>query len=161
MISADFFLEAPAPDRWGPGATTVSKSKLNVTKLQTLRAAALPGRTHLQAAIALAALAHDELLAFGTGGGEQLNDAEMGLVLTALRAVTKRLAVTFEPPYRNFSTFKSYWLRNNGYNSWQARRAMLEELFEPLHTTLVRMEEHTFDAGRSRLASCRSGLATG
>lgn len=146
VISADFFLEAPAPEPWDFGATTVSKPKLDVAKVQTVRTGPRPGHTDLEVAIALAALAHDELLAFGTGGGEQLTDTEIGLVLTALRAVTKRLAVAFEPPYRNFSTFKSYWLRNKGYNSWQARREMLEQLFEPLRTTLVRMEEQTFDA---------------
>jgi hypothetical protein len=140
VIPLDFFVSDDT-DPWLPAGMGALKALVD-----QLRAGALDGRTDLEAAIALAALAHDELLAFGTGGGQQLTDPQIASVLVALRAVTKRLAVTFDPQFRNFTTFKTYWLRNDGFNSWHARRTMLEELFEPLHMTLVRLEENTLDA---------------
>ena len=70
----------------------------------------------------------------------------MAVALLALRAVTKRLGLDFDPPYRNLSTFRSFWMRNGGSGSWQTRREMLEDVFEPLHLELVRREERTFDA---------------
>ena len=129
-------------DPWSP--TTVQS--FDASLVASLRKGPLSNRTDVEAAIALAALVHDELLAYGTGGGESLNDGEMASALTALRAVTKRLGVDFDPPYRNFSTFRSFWMRNDGYGSWQARRDLLEGLFEPLHLKLVQFEERTFDA---------------
>ncbi len=146
MIPQDFF-ESPelaelAANSWGP---SLAGDRFNVSLVRSLRARPLENRTDLEAAIALAALVHDELMAYGTGGGERLSDDEMGLSLSALRAVTKRLGVAFEPPYRNFTTFRTYWLRNEAHGSWQARRDLLETLFEPLHRELVRMEERTFE----------------
>jgi hypothetical protein len=41
---------------------------------------------------------------------------------------------------------KTYWLRNDGYGSWQARRELVGDLFEPLYVNLLRMEEQSFDA---------------
>jgi len=129
-------------DPWSP--TTVRS--FDASLVASLRKGPLSDRTDVEAAIALAALVHDELQAYGTGGGESLNDGELASALTALRAVTKRLGVDFDPPYRNFSTFRSYWMRNDGYGSWQARRDLLEQLFGPLHMTLMRLEERIFDA---------------
>jgi hypothetical protein len=94
----------------------------------------------------MAALIHDELQAHGTDGKESLNDAEMSTALLALTAVARRVGVTFEPPFRNFTTFRSYWIRRGASGSWQARRDLLEDLFGPLHRELVRLEERTFDA---------------
>lgn len=114
--------------------------------MSSIRAGTVEGRTDVEIAIGLSQLVHDELVAFGTGGGESLNDAEIASALSALRAVTKRLGLSFEPPFRNFTTFRSYWLRQDAYGSWQARRDLLEELFEPLHHQLIRIEERSFDA---------------
>jgi hypothetical protein len=120
-----------------PFAATYSPSKFDIALINSLRAGPIEGRTDLEVAIALAALVHDELLEYGTSGGQQLADDEMATALAALRAVAKRIGLVFEPPYRNFTTFRNYWMRNDGYGSWQARRDMLDELFEPLHLELA------------------------
>ncbi|MCW2091003.1 hypothetical protein [Rhodococcus sp. KB6] len=140
MIPQDFFTSSDDPT-WGR-----QSPKFDMSMMTKLRVGPIPGKTDVEVAIALASLAHDELQAFGTGGGEQLNDRQIGAALTALRATAKRLGVPFEPPYRNFTTFKSYWVRNDGHGSWQARRDMLDQIFEPLHSKLVAMEENSFDA---------------
>ena len=43
----------------------------------------------VEAAMALARLVHDQLTAYGTSGGESMNDYEMTQALMALNAVTK------------------------------------------------------------------------
>ena len=112
-----------------------------------LRKGPLPDRSDVEAAIALAELVHSELEAFGTGGGGSLSsNDDIGLAVIVLRSVTNRLGVSFELPYRNFATFYGYWKRNGAEGSWQARRDMLDEVFEPLHLELLRLEERTFDA---------------
>jgi hypothetical protein len=113
-----------------------------------LRAGSIEGRTDFEAAKTLAGLVHDELLAYGTHGGEKLTDEHMMAALMALRAVTRRLGIEFDPPYRNLTTFRSYWVRQgaSGAGGWQARRDLLEELFGPLHLQLARIEEQAFEA---------------
>lgn len=51
-----------------------------------------------------------------------MTDAEMQRALTTIIVVTLRLEIRIDIPFRNFTTFKWYWLRNDGYGSWQARR---------------------------------------
>jgi hypothetical protein len=140
VIPQDFF--ALSQDPWGPSET------FDVELVGRLRAGPIEGRTDFEAAKALAGLVHDELVAYGTQGGEKLTDDEMVAALAALRAVTKRLGVDFEPPYRNFTTFRSYWVRKgaSGAGGWQARRDLLEEVFGPLHLQLARIEEQAFEA---------------
>lgn len=75
-----------------------------------------------------------------------MTDAEMQRAISTLLAVTTRLEILLEIPFRNFTTFKSYWLRNDGYGSWQARRNLLEATFEPLFADLFVREQHSLDA---------------
>ena len=146
MIPQDFFESAELAELVAnPWDSSLAEGRFNVSLVQSLRSRSLETRPDLEAALALAALVQDELMAYGTGGGQRLSDDDMGLSLSALRAVTKRLGVAFEPPYRNFTTFRTYWLRNDAQGSWQARRDLLETLFEPLHRELIRMEELTFE----------------
>ncbi len=88
---------------------------------------------------------HEELQAFGTSGGESLDDTEMATALVALRAVLRRLGVELDIPFRSFSTWRSYWLRQGASQNYQARRD-LQQIFDPLHNRLVRLEEATFEA---------------
>jgi hypothetical protein len=108
--------------------------------LRELRRQPLRDIADAEAAVALARLIHDELEAFGTGGGELLIDEDMREALLALIAVTGRLGLSFDAPFRNFTTFKSYWLKNDGYGSWQARRDMLSVIFDDLHDQLADLE---------------------
>jgi hypothetical protein len=95
----------------------------------------------LDAAMALVELVHGDLERFGTGGDEKLSDEDLVLALRTLRAVLKRLGIAFDVPFRSFTTFRSYWIKHNMSNSWQARRDYLDSVFDPIHQQLLRLEE--------------------
>jgi hypothetical protein len=58
---------------------------------------------------AVARLIHDELEAYGTDGGNGLDDADLRESLLALRAVTRRLGVEeHEVPFRDFTSFRNW-----------------------------------------------------
>ncbi|NKU56644.1 hypothetical protein GS881_25165 [Rhodococcus hoagii] len=69
MIADDFFKSA-RDDVWGG-----TKSKFDMALIKEIRAGSVAGRTDIEIAIALSQLVHDELQAFGTEGGQSLNDA--------------------------------------------------------------------------------------
>jgi hypothetical protein len=143
---SEFFVTHRRPDEWGVAGDMIEDQKFNHDLAQALRLAPPEGRSDLEVAIALAALVHEQLEAFGTSGYENFDDSDAALALVALRAVLKRLRVEFDPPYRNLSTFRLYWQDQGASNSYDARRGMLHDLFEPLHRELIRLEELSFDA---------------
>lgn len=57
--------------------------------------------------------------------------------LQTLRTLLKRFGMDdSEVPFRDFKSFRSYWGRNDAYGSWQARRDILHEIFDPIHDQL-------------------------
>lgn len=102
----------------------------------------------LEAASALTTLVHDELEEYGTSGQEQLSNSEMRECLMALRSVLHRLGVTdVTVPFRDFKTFRTYWLRNDAHGSWQARREILQSIFNPIHDELADREAQVLSGG--------------
>jgi len=90
----------------------------------------------------LARLIHDELEKYGTDGGVELVEGEMRQALLALRAVVDRLGVqNFDPPFREYSTFRGWWIRQGARGSWQARRDLLAAIFDDLHDRLADLEK--------------------
>jgi hypothetical protein len=146
--AADFFTEvretpSPNADPWDtPGSSLVFDHGL----ADQVRRGPIDGRADAEVAIALCQLVHDQLQRFGTDSSETLDDDEIGTALLSLGAVLRRLTISFKLPFRNFTTFRSHWIKNGASNSWQARRDMLDEFFEPLHLHLIRLEERTFEA---------------
>jgi hypothetical protein len=144
----DFFVETEEAtaqiDPWDPRTRLVQH--FNHDMVAKLRQRPHAEWTDTEVAVALCRLVHDELEAYGTGGGEKLTEDQVATAIRALVAVTKRIGVDFDPPYRDFSSFRNYWLRNDGYGSWQARRELLAQVFDPLYTRLLRLEEATFEA---------------
>src|SRR5579859_3380826 len=140
MPSPEFWNEYEADGPWGPE----SRRHLNVSLVESLRDGPLPDTSDVTAAEELLDLVWSELRAFGTGGGNVCEDKEIAGAVRALEAVTRRLGVPLELPFRDFATFRTYWLRHDGYGSWQARRDILEDLLYP-----TRKELETLD---SRLA---------
>jgi hypothetical protein len=114
--------------------------------LEQARRGPVPEHDDVTLALGLATLIHEELERYGTDSSQQLTEAQLALGVRALGSVTKRLAVDFDLPFRNFSGFKTYWLSHDGYGSWQARRVLLNDLFEPLHVRLMRLEEAMLEA---------------
>jgi len=149
MRADDFFIERvnteiPGSDMNGDPWTVITR--LDEELLDGLRRKPAAGRDDLEVGIALAQLVHDELESYGTNGQQRLDEQQVALAIRALSAVLKRLGVQFELPYRNFSTFRTFWMRNDCSGSWQARRDLLDERFEPLHHRLMRLEETTLEA---------------
>lgn len=146
MRPTDFFVEPDLSGRplVGPG---IGMSRLNEELLTRLRQGTVRDIGEVDAAIGLLDLVQDELEAYGTGGGQQLDDREIALAMSTLEAVTARLGCPLQLPFRDFTRFRSYWNRNDGYGSWQARRDMVEDLLAPTRAALRHVE-----AGSSRLA---------
>lgn len=137
----DYFAETDAPGTFG-GTTTDLREDL----LGQLRAGPVAGVDDLDAAIALTKLVWEELEAYGTSGGTRLDEVQIGLAQRALSATLSRVGITLDFPWRNFATFRSYWLKNDCSGSWQARRDLLETFFGPVQLELDRQEEVQFRA---------------
>jgi len=119
----------------------------NVGLVRELRAGPIAGSPDIEVAVALTRLVHDELEAFGTSGGENLNDREMREALLGLQAVVQRVGLTPPKlPFSDFKTFRSHWLREGASGSYQARRDILDLLFEDLHQRLADLETQGLSA---------------
>lgn len=119
----------------------MAHSVLDRDLLVRLRSGSDAKRSDVEVGVALLRLAHDELEAFGTDGSERKSEEEIRLVLRTSRRVLDRVGLSLDLPFSDFRTFKTYWVADDGYGSWQARRDMLNGLFEPVHLELTRRED--------------------
>jgi hypothetical protein len=123
MRPDDFFVDD------GPGGMFgVSTRSLNVALLEHLRRGPLKEWEDVEVAVPLTRLIHDDLERYGTDGGQVMTEQQMRAALLALRAVVDRLGIAgFEVSFRDFSTFRNWWIRNGarGSGGWQARRDLL------------------------------------
>lgn len=150
----DDFFEHSDDDDFG---VSFAKRRFRVELMRELRRGPLDTASDSEVAVALARLTHDELEAFGTDSSESLNNAQMRETLLGLRAVLDRLGIQqFDVPFRDFTTFKSYWLREGAYGSWQARRDLLNGLFETLHDQLTDMESRALTSSLADPVSPRA-----
>jgi hypothetical protein len=137
MRPDDFFVDDVVP-----GAFGLPSRYLDVELLTQVRRGPIPDREDIEVAVPLARLVHDDLERYGTSGNTEMTEHGMREALLALRAVIDRLGVTdFEVPFRDFGTFKGWWLKNDAYGSWQARRDLLSGIFDPLHDHLADIEQ--------------------
>lgn len=152
MQPDDFFVEVEtAPDVWG--RSTMGKLKLNRKLLDDIRKNTTSGIDDLSCAIPLLRLVWDELETYGTGGGQTLDDSEIEQAQRSLRAVLERLSVPLDIPWRNFKGFRTYWTSNDAYGSYQARRQILDDLFNPVQNELERQENAEFRASLAEATS--------
>ncbi|MCH9736963.1 MAG: hypothetical protein K0U78_20825 [Actinomycetia bacterium] len=142
MNQDDFFEEIETVNPWGGGSAMTTKLRRDL--LKELRVGPVPAVDDLDAAIALTQLVWNDLIAFGTGGGNILDDDELTLAQRALTATLDRIGISLKFPWRDLTTFKSHWIRNSCSGSWQARRDLLEELFAPVQAELDRQEDAQF-----------------
>ena len=117
--STDFFVEEAGHSPWGPG---IVETAFDQKLMKQIIAGSIERATDRDVAGGLLDLVQEELEAYGTGGGQQLQDPDIALAIRALESVTRRLGMPVALPFRDFSRFRSYWMRNDGYGSWQARR---------------------------------------
>jgi hypothetical protein len=136
MRADDFIEDVPSH---AFGVPSVS-ARFRVELARALRSGPVAEAPDVEIAVALTRLVHDELELYGTSGSQMLSEDDMREALRALHAVLGRIGIDVDVPFRDFSTFRTYWGRNDGYGSWQARRDMLEAIFGPLHDQLADLE---------------------
>ncbi|WAC51865.1 hypothetical protein [Frigoribacterium sp. SL97] len=136
MRTWDFYRpgEEVVSNAWGSEVT--QQSAIDVDLLEGLLDGPNPAHGDIEIVVPLARFVHDEYEAYGTHGSPLSND-DSRLLLRALKAVLERLGIdTFDPPFRDYETFRKYWRANDGHGSWQARRDMLHDKFDTLHEML-------------------------
>lgn len=138
MKEDDFYIETESSfGVWGQSTTT---REFNTELLEAIVQGPIPDHPDIEVSVALAHLARDEYELYGTSGSKLTNEDSV-LFTRALLRVLKRLGIeSFEMPFRDFDSFHKYWRRNGGHGSWQARREMVDGLFEPLHVLLDQRE---------------------
>jgi hypothetical protein len=141
MLPTDFLDNSE--DGWGNYAR-----RLDVDMLRVMQAGPHPTIPDAEAGVALAQLVHDQFTACGTSGDHELTDPEMRKALAALRAICGRLGAQYTVPFGDFAGFKSYWQRKgaSGSGGWAARRALLAEVFDPMHEQLEALEAQSLAA---------------
>jgi very-short-patch-repair endonuclease len=143
MKAADFF-RIEQDSTWSTNGDPWSSwhDVLDTGLIERIKRGNLDGVTDLDAAQGISRLAYQELLHYGTNQKEcKLDNDEMAEVLSALRAVLRRLGIGFRPPFRDFTGFHGYWSKHDMGYSWAARRGYLSELFGPLWEQLDGLED--------------------
>lgn len=116
-------------------------SGLDIDLLRRVRANEDVGHSDIELASALVRLVHDELERYGTDGDTRTDEREIRAAIRTARTLVERLGLELKLPFSDFGTFRSHWLREDGYGSWQARRDILNDLFADLHDQLARLED--------------------
>jgi hypothetical protein len=154
VIPDDLFLEDIVDDPWNAPA---GGRRANTEILDGLRRGQMRGVADLDAALALSQQLEWDFMAYGTGGGEVFNNTEVTLAIRALRATLGRLGIAFQVPFRDYSTFRTYWNANGAHGSWQARRDMVAGFIEPVLAQLFALQDRV-EAGSSIVEPALSAL---
>lgn len=155
MKFGDFFEETLDPaSPWGPSRTTAVKMDL----VRQLANGPLPGDDPLATAIALTQFVRGQYQSYGTDGKQQIDDVESREALRSLRAVLRRQGVDIDPQWSDFPSFRTYWNAHEGKGSWQARRDMLSDLFDPVLEALEADEDRASENSLARPVSPRNEL---
>lgn len=143
MSTLNLFVDVSVSNPWSMnGGEENWVSELDETLVGSLLNGSATDGDDISAATALLTLADSELRGYGTDGSNALNESQITLVLRALHAVCSRIGIYIEIPFRNFSGFRSYWIRKgaSGSGGWQARRNLIDELFNQAFEALESME---------------------
>ncbi|HEX5407975.1 MAG TPA: hypothetical protein VFX16_37395 [Pseudonocardiaceae bacterium] len=128
------------------GVSTASRT-LDLDLLTELRRGPIADHDDVEVAVGLARLVHDELEKYGTEGGQELTEHQIRESLLTLHALVRRAGIgTFDLPFRDYGTFKSYWKRIGCTNSYRARRDVLNDLLCPLHDQLTELEARSLSS---------------
>lgn len=118
-------------DAWG-----LRERKLNLELVDAIRTDTQTASSDATA-LALAEQIHSDLMAYGTGGGEELTEVEMKLAIRALTAACERLGVPLRVRFRDYTSFRTYWTREGASGSWHARRVIVSNLLDPVIDALT------------------------
>lgn len=134
----DFYKEAKFPKPFGAPTAL----KLDTGLLENIRAGNYIQASDLSVASDLLKLVWDEYRKYGTEG-ISVSGAEVALAQRTLISVLDRLRIEIDIPWRDFQGFRDYWIRHEAYGSWEARRDILSDLFEPIQNELDRRERQS------------------
>lgn len=137
----DFYKE----DKFPSAYAAASKPKLNTGLLEAIRTGKYSKASDLSVASELSKFVWEEYEKYGTKGGT-LSESEIVLAQKTLVSVLDRLQIQINIPWRDFQSFRSYWIRNGAQGSWQARRDILSDLFEPIQKELDWRERQSVQA---------------
>jgi hypothetical protein len=106
------------------------------------------GVSDREVGVPLVDLVHQNLVASGTGGADYIPSGGIRIALRALKAVLDRLGVPHDIPWRDYDSFKAYWIKEGaaGTGGYAARRAILADMFEPINAELEQLEGHALSA---------------
>ena len=124
----------------------LDRKELKQELIDTLFKESLADVDDLAALDALIRLVHDELTAYGTGGGNQLDDDEFEHVFRTTQRVGKRCGIEVPSlPFRNFAGFYGYWVKQNMKGSWAARREYVNDTFRSVEDAIYEAQERIWD----------------
>jgi very-short-patch-repair endonuclease len=152
MRASDFFIEEEDPewDLKGLDPERRMRSVLDVAFIDRLRGGPQAGVDDIEAAYGLARLANEELEEYGTRGIPRLSNEQITAALRTLRAVLRRLDITLDLPFRDFTGFRGYWSEQgmSGGGGWAARRGYLSGVFNAIFSRLDELDdERTTNSG--------------
>ena len=124
--------------------------------LSDLRSGPVSYVNDVSAAEGLCDLLEDELLGYVSSGRPSLSDREVTQVSRTLEAVTRRLGIPADLPFRNFTTLDVHTGRfpSSRTTSIQSYRQLVLDFFKPLRSQLAEME------GAAILRSKRGSMPT-
>lgn len=146
MEFEDFWVQVdPNPsDVWGS-----ARKRLNLGFVNQLASTS----KDLGQIIALVELARDEFIERGTSNQPRIDNSESKSLLRAVKHAAQRLSIPIDFPFRDFDGFYRYWLDNDAYGSWQARREIVNRIFDPVLDTLEDRQERAFMADLASAAT--------
>jgi hypothetical protein len=115
-----------------------------------MRSELLSSYDEVDAVVALLRTIQDEFTRYGTDSSEAFSNDDSREALVTLRVCCNRLGIAnLEIPFRDFGTFRTWWIDKGARGSWQARRSLLEDVFGKLAVSLDvlqmrRIERHIF-----------------
>lgn len=133
-------------------------ARLDTDRLRGLIAGPDPTHPDVDIALALLDLVRDELTAYGTGQEAQFSENEIRLAIRALERTATRAGVVLELPFRDCHTWRTYWLSKNASYSYQARRDLLSQLFDPPLAKLMAEQDRRLEARLATPVSPRARI---
>ena len=157
ISAADFWIAENDP------FAVVPVDVLDTDRLRALIEARDPeGHTDLDVTLALMDLVRDDLQHSGTegSGSGRISDIDMRVAVRALERSSERAGQPFKLPFRDHTTWKSYWIRKGaaGTGGWQARRDLLGDLFDESYASLMAAQDRALDSTLAEAVSPRERL---
>jgi hypothetical protein len=144
IMNYEDFFESNINDTINSWMTSQSDRKIRFDLVCNLKRGTIPGEDNLATALALTRIAWEEYEAYGTDSSQSISNEESRELLRTLILVLHRQGINLQPPWCDFSSFRSYWIANDGRGSWQARRDMIAQYFGPVRSELEDLEEKTY-----------------